>query len=134
MMKSFRRPPAAPRRFEFRAVEPEYSVYGYDVAIDRDALEFSQLDGSRSGKRFSLRGSGNAEVTPPALRPRTRCVVQVSGQAGQSKRVLRTNRQGRLTVTVPLGLPNPEQQYTAEAAAAGGTKVRAASVRLKLKR
>jgi S-formylglutathione hydrolase FrmB len=134
MMRGFRKPPAPPRRFEFRAVEPDYAVYGYEVEMDREALEFSELDGSRNGKRFSLRGSGDAEVSPPPLRPRSTYTVRVSDQDGREKRVLRTDRKGRLTVALSLGASNREQQFTAAAAAAGGTKVRAASVSLKLKR
>src|SRR3546814_683922 len=61
LMEVFAERRPAPRSFSFKAIEPRYDVWGWDVAIERPALEFSHLvDASPSG--FELRGSGEAEV------------------------------------------------------------------------
>jgi S-formylglutathione hydrolase FrmB/endo-alpha-1,4-polygalactosaminidase (GH114 family) len=134
IMSTFRDPPQAPHRFTYRAVAPSYSVYGYGVRIERPALEFSELDGKLSGRHFSLSGSGEAVVRTPRLRPRSRYVVRAEGVGNVHRRVLRSGRRGRLTVPVSLGEGNPQQEYTAEAAASGGTKVRTATVSIHRKR
>src|SRR3546814_9100852 len=71
-----RRP--APRSFSFKAIEPRYDVWGWDVAIERPALEFSHLvDASPTG--FALRGSGAAEVrTAPYYEPGQRVLAEVA--------------------------------------------------------
>ena len=126
-------PPPRPKRFTFRSIEPRFSVYGYRVQVSRPALEFSQIHGARNGKRFTLSGSGSAQVIPPRLKRRTSYSVRVRDDSGRSHRVVRTNRRGRLRVAVSLGAPNQEQQYTPAAIAGGGTKVQSATVRLRRK-
>ena len=128
IMASFRNPPAAPKRFTFRAVEPSYTAYGYRVRIDRPELEFSELLGTRRGKSFTLRGSGNARVVTPAkLKPLARYSVRVKGDAGDQHRTLRANRRGRLRFSLSLGPANTAQEYTPGAT----TVVRQAQVRIR---
>src|SRR5256714_5680690 len=43
IMKTFAHPPAPPSPFNFRAIEPSHSVYGWRVSVKRPALEFSEL-------------------------------------------------------------------------------------------
>jgi S-formylglutathione hydrolase FrmB len=131
MMATFAHPPKAPSPFDFRAVEPDYWVYGWHVQIARPALEFSELrDASRRG--FDLLGSGTAKVrTARYFRPHSRVRATIrTGASAVAKRVkLRAGRFGRVTVPVPLGPGNPDQQYTQQAAA-DGTKVFTTHVRL----
>jgi S-formylglutathione hydrolase FrmB len=111
LMRTFRDPPPPPRLVHLRAIEPRYSVYGWDVRIQRRALEFSELSrASRAG--FRLSGSGSATVTTPAVY-----------QPGASYRVTKTgtrpstiqaDRRGRLRIALRLGPANRFQQYTPE--------------------
>lgn len=126
IMGTFRHPPAVPRRFTHRAVEPSYRAHRYRVSFDRDVLEFSELDGMGNGRELVLRGSGTAEVAT-RVRRRTRYAVSIEDENGSRKLLLRTGRKGRLRFQLSLGPANPAQQYTAEAAAAGA-EVREASV------
>lgn len=131
IMSTFRDPPQAPRRFTHLAVEPSYSVFGYDVRFKRPQLEFSRLDGTLRGHRFTLSGSGLARVRTPSLKPRQRYEVTVDGDVAEIDRTLRADRKGRLSLRVPLGTPNPFQQYSPAAAGGGGTIVRHATVRIR---
>ena len=125
IMKTFAHPPAAPSRFGFRAVEPRYSVYGWWVRVKRPALEFSELRGA-GRKGFTLLGSGSATVrTARYFKPYS----VVRARIGTKKKTLRAGRGGRVTVPVPLGPGNPDQQYTPEANAAG-TQVFTTKVKL----
>jgi S-formylglutathione hydrolase FrmB len=108
IMKRFHRGSKPPARITFKAAEPSYSAYGWSVKVKRPALEFSRL--SNAGKRgFTLSGSGSATVTTPArYKPRAAYTVRVRGK----ERVARTDRRGRLRISVPLGPGNSTQQYT----------------------
>jgi S-formylglutathione hydrolase FrmB len=105
-------PPAAPKSVTHTAVESEYQAYGWQVAIDRSANEFSRLAGaSRSG--FTLAGSGRGHVvTPAAYRPRADAEVRVDGDRGVTVRTLHADGEGRLHIDVPLGAANALQQFT----------------------
>jgi S-formylglutathione hydrolase FrmB len=121
IMRTFASPPAAPSPFDFRAVEPKYWVYGWHVQIARPALEFSELrDASRRG--FELLGSGTAKVSSARyFKPRSIVRVTVRTAAGTRTRKLRAGRAGRVTVSVPIGPGNPDQEYSPQAAASGTT-------------
>jgi S-formylglutathione hydrolase FrmB len=129
IVKTFAHPPARPSRFSFRAVEPSYSAYGWRVRVKRPALEFSEL--RRASRRgFRLLGSGTATVrTARYYKPHS----VVHATIGAKKRKLRAGRYGRVTLRVPLGAGNPDQEYTAEAKATG-TKVFATKVKLRGRR
>ena len=43
IMQTFAHPPAAPRTWDYKSIDPAYSVWGWSVKIDRPALEFSEL-------------------------------------------------------------------------------------------
>jgi S-formylglutathione hydrolase FrmB len=129
IMKTFAHPPAAPSSFNFRAIEPSWSVYGWRVTVKRPALEFSELRGA-SGKGFKLLGSGGATVrTARYFKPHS--IVRAT--IGTKKKKLRAGRGGRVTLHFKLGPGNPYQQYTPEAQAAG-TKIFATKVTLRGKR
>jgi S-formylglutathione hydrolase FrmB len=133
IMRTFAKPPAPPSPFAFRAVEPRYSVYGWRVEIDRPALEFSELRDA-SARGFKVLGSGTAKVrTARYYKPRSVVRVTIRAGSGTTKRKLRAGRQGRVTVTVPVGPGNAEQQYS-PAASATGTAVYTARVDLQGRR
>jgi S-formylglutathione hydrolase FrmB len=108
LMHTFAARPKPPSPFTFTATEPRYSVYGWSVAIDRPALEFSRLE--QVDKRgFTLAGSGDGTVTTARLyKPRVRYVVRV----GTTARRVRASRSRRLRISVPLGPGNTSQQLT----------------------
>ena len=67
-MRTFAHPPPAARAVHYRSIEPSYGVYGWQVRIDRPALEWSQL--RRTSRRgFVHVGSGHARVTTARLFP-----------------------------------------------------------------
>ncbi|MEA2410086.1 MAG: hypothetical protein QOC77_647 [Thermoleophilaceae bacterium] len=131
IMKTFAHPPAPPSPFDFRAVEPTYSVYGWRVQVKRPALEFSELRAASRGG-FDLFGSGTAKVrTARYFKPHSlvRVKIRTGASAAAETRKLRAGRFGRVTVAVPLGPGNPDQQYTPQASA-DGTKTFTTHVRL----
>jgi hypothetical protein len=66
-------------------------------------------------------------------KPRALVRVTIRGGSGSTTRKLRAGRKGRVTVTVPIGPGNPQQQYS-PAASATGTAVYTARVGLKGRR
>jgi S-formylglutathione hydrolase FrmB len=108
VMDDFAHPTATPRAIEYASADDRWQQWGWSVAFQRPAREFSTL--SNAGARgFTLAGSGAATVlTPPFYRPGARLIVVVGGV----RRVARADSTGRLTVAVPLGPGNPAQQST----------------------
>ena len=100
-----------PKRFDYRAIDPSYDVFGWHVAIDRLALEFSALtDAGRDG--FSLSGSGRALVTTARYwKPGTALNVTIADKTQR----LAADAKGRLTLPLDLGPANPYQQYSPQA-------------------
>ncbi|WP_354701626.1 hypothetical protein DSM112329_01952 [Paraconexibacter sp. AEG42_29] len=115
---AFARPRKVPARFSFRAIEPRFAVWGWDVAADpARALEFLELrDAGRSG--LTVTGSGATRVTTPPFFPRLTKVDVVTGGATT---VVRPDAAGRLAVPVDLGPPHAVQQYTRGAPTASAT-------------
>jgi S-formylglutathione hydrolase FrmB len=127
----FADPPAPPARVDIRRIEPDWSVYGWRVRIDRPALEWSELAGAgRTG--FRLRGSGTGNVTTAPLYAARRPVrVTAKTAAGQvQRRRVRAGRDCRLRLRVPLGAGNAYQQYRAESVATGGNRMYTSRVRI----
>ena len=108
--------PPAPKPFDFVAIEPRFSVWGWSFAADpARALEFTRITGA-SRRGLTLTGSGATEVTTgPYFRRVRRVQVDVAG-AVQS---VRPDRRGRITFTVGLGAPHAHAQYSARARLAG---------------
>jgi S-formylglutathione hydrolase FrmB len=117
LMGVFANPPAPPLPFNFTSVATAYGPYGWQVAIERPAVEFSELRGAGPAG-FQLRGSGSARVsTAPYYRPRQRLKVRVRNREGDTTRTLRADRSGRLSLALALGPANPYQQYSPQATA-----------------
>ncbi len=124
IMARFRHPVPPSGPLFYRAIEPVYSVWGWRVALQRRALEFSSL--RIAGRRgFSLSGSGSASVATPAVyRPgATYRVVARSVQSGTRRLDLKA-RGGRLRIPVRLGPSNPSQeQFTPGGEPTAATRV-----------
>jgi S-formylglutathione hydrolase FrmB len=98
----------APSSFDYRSVEPAFSVYGWSVVADpARALEFLELAGvGRQG--LTLSGSGTTVVTTPPLFAASRPVTVVVNGAASS---VTASLAGRITFPVNLGAANVQQQY-----------------------
>ena len=130
IMTDFAHPAPLPSPFTYTSADDAYSVYGWSVTTHRTAREFSTLENA-SSRGFSLAGSGSGTVlTPPAYKPGDRYRVTLSGDKVTSHTItVVARRDRRLQIEVPLGPPNPYQEDTAQAQAAG-TQVYTTSVRV----
>jgi S-formylglutathione hydrolase FrmB len=119
ILGDFAQPAVAPERVNYTIADEHYSVFGWTVTMHRTAEEFSTLE-EASAQGFALAGSGSGTVlTPRVFKRRKRYVVTMSGREGTSTQTIAADREGRLHIEVPLGPPNPYQQDTPEATAAG---------------
>lgn len=123
VMTNFAHPAPAPNPVTYTTDEPDYSIFGWHVAIHRTATEFSTL--ADAGRRaFTVKGSGTATVTtPPRYARHALFEITVASEAGTATALQDTGRGRRLTITVPLGPANAHQQDTLAATLAGGTRV-----------
>jgi S-formylglutathione hydrolase FrmB len=119
IMDDFAHPSPDPSQFTYRSADDRYAVYGWSVAMRRDAREFSTLSGDAC-RAFALSGSGAGSVTTPVcLKRGARYRVTMTGPHASSSAVTRVGKNRRLAVDVPLGPSNQYQAETAQAAAAG---------------
>ncbi len=109
LMATFARPPAQPEPFSFTAAEPRFDAYGYQVTVHRDSMAFATLSGvSRSG--FTLSATTSATVaTATRYRAGTAYQVTITTPHGRQNQTLPAARDGRLTITVPLGAVSTNQ-------------------------
>ncbi|BCW86515.1 hypothetical protein NicSoilE8_41880 (plasmid) [Arthrobacter sp. NicSoilE8] len=110
----------APTTFDYRSIEPSFSVFGWSVDTDPlRATEFLDLhDVSNTG--FTVTGSGSTRITTPPMYLGNKAVtVLIDGVA----KGLRTDSSGRLTIPVTLGTPDQDQQYTLGAVTSRQTSV-----------
>ena len=109
-------PPAAPKTFNYRSIEPNFSVWDWSIAADaKRALEFMRIKDAGAGG-LTLTGSGTTSVTTPPLFPQWRAVdVTTNGHTAS----VAPDRHGRLRFDVDLGPAHPDQQYTAASRLAG---------------
>ena len=113
----FARPPAPPASFDYTSIASAYGAYGWRVAVDRPAIEFSELRGA-GPRGFELRGSGTGTVTTAAYyRPHQALTVAVRNLEGQTTRTVRADGGGRLSLALTLGPANPYQEYSPQATA-----------------
>jgi hypothetical protein len=118
-MSDFAHPLPNPSQFTYRSADDKYGVYGWSVAMRRDAREFSTLAGATC-RSFALSGSGSGTVQSPACYARgARYVVTMTGPHANSSAVLTVGKSRRLLLDVPLGPANPYQAETPQAQAAG---------------
>jgi esterase/lipase superfamily enzyme len=110
-MATFANPPPAPDPFTYVSAEPSYDVFGWHVALDRSAMEFSTL-ADASARGFTMRGSGAASVvTARSYEPGSVHAVTLARGGSRLESSARADGDGRLHLAVPLGPSNPGQQY-----------------------
>lgn len=119
-------PPPVP--FSYTTIEPRFSVYGFDVTIDRDVREFVTMTDVRPAG-FTLIGSGTATVTTAGwYEPGTSHTIT----AGDAKTTSTADVDGRLQIDVDLGASHSADQFSPQArleeAAAGGAYFTTATV------
>ena len=98
-----------PDSFDFRAIEPHFSVFGWSIGADPDrALEFIDLhDVGATG--FTITGSGATQVnTPPLFKGRASVTVLINGVPSR----IAPHRDGSLRLVIDLGPASRDQQYT----------------------
>ena len=101
-------PSPAPVTFRYRSIAPAFSVWGYDVRVDRKVREFLDLeDVTAAGLR--IRGTGRATVTT-AARYTPGAPYRASGIG-----TVVADAAGRLTFTVDLGPSHTVEQYSPKA-------------------
>jgi S-formylglutathione hydrolase FrmB len=119
IMSDFAHPLPSPPQFTYLSADDRYGVYGWTVAMRRDAREFSTLAGVTC-RGFSLSGSGAGSVTTrPCYEPGAQYRVTTTGPHATSAATVTAGSNHRLTLDVPLGPSNQYQQETAQAQAAG---------------
>ena len=119
IMDRFADPVPVADPFAYTAAEPAYDIYGWDVAVARTAGELSTLRAG-SGDTFRVDGSGTATITTPArYAPGAAYVARIDADTGTSEQAVTVDGDGRLTIDVPLGPPNPYEQFSPAAAEAG---------------
>lgn len=96
-----------PQQFSYRSIDATFTVFGWEVSIDRQVLEFARLgDASPSG--FVLSGSGLATVKTAAwFKPNASYTVVLDGLS----KIVQADSDGRLTLTVDLGPARTVQEY-----------------------
>ena len=110
-----------PEELRYRTIAPEFSVWGYDVAVERDVREFLDLRKVTAGG-FDVQGSGRAHIVTAAwYRPRQHYTITGATDGAPTTAV--ADRDGRLSVDVDLGPSHTHDQFTNDAdiaEAAGG--------------
>lgn len=106
-----------PKKFSFKAIEPQFSLYEWRFSADPErALEFLRVKNARR-RGLTLIGSGQTRVrTPRLFKPRQ--VVKIKS-AGKPAQKLSATRWGRLRFEADLGDPHPDQQFTPQSRLAG---------------
>ena len=104
----FDEPVPDPEWFTYKAVDRRFSIWGYDLAVDRPNNEFLNILRARTnGRDFTLAGTGTVKVaTPPAFEPGVSYrVTTTSGSESSRERRVNANEAGRLELTLILGEP-----------------------------
>ena len=112
-MSAFAHPPAVPSPVTYTGIRPGYEVYGWQVSIHRDVLEFSTLANANAAG-FALMGSGQASVVTPAYYAPGRAyqVCVRTPPAGASVCwEASADGAGRLHLPISLGPSDTAQQY-----------------------
>jgi S-formylglutathione hydrolase FrmB len=107
-------PPPLREGFRYRSIAAAFSVWGYDVHVDRAVREFLDLRDVRADG-LEAQGSGQVTIrTAPRYVPGT--PYTVSGAGGPDQPV-EADDAGRITFTVDLGPSHEFEQYSPQATA-----------------
>lgn len=106
---SFHIPDGPPERFRYRSIADDFSVWGYDVHVDRDVREFLDLtDVGMDG--LTVQGSGQATIVTAPRYQRADAYV-VTGATEEEQQVV-ADRDGRIVIDVDLGASHQFEQFT----------------------
>jgi S-formylglutathione hydrolase FrmB len=96
-----------PRAFSYRSIDARFEVFGWQVEVQRDVVEFLRLR-EVSAHGFNVSGSGVVAVTTAAwFQANTDFEILVDGVL----RLVRSDRDGRLRMTIDLGASRQIQEY-----------------------
>ena len=108
MNRDFATAAPVPAAATFRSADRAFSIWGWDVALQRPNQEFVTVDVRPDGRTFSIAGSGTLQLTsPPVFEPRSRHVVTVEpSEPGRARfdYLASADAAGRLHVPVDLGV------------------------------
>lgn len=110
VLESFAAPVTAPpATIAHVAFEPAFSVWGFDVKLERPVYESAELITRPDG--FDLTGTGPGTVTTPArYAPGQRVRAAITGSGAKTVDLVAAVN-GRVTVPVDLGAPSPLAEY-----------------------
>jgi S-formylglutathione hydrolase FrmB len=117
IMSDVSNPAPAPTSITYTSADTQYSVYGWNVAMNRSVQEFSTLL-QATDRGFAVSGSGSALVTtPPHFVHGARYAVTIltQGSVFPTTFQVTADPSGRLQINVPLGPSNSNQGDTAAA-------------------
>lgn len=103
--KKFSSQTTKPETFFYKTAIPQFSIWGYDVAVERTKPVFLSMSKARTdGRSFTLAGAGSATVTTPdKFEPGQTYTVTISSHDGQrSQHSVTAGKQGRVSVNVDL--------------------------------
>jgi len=100
--------------FRYRSIASAFSVWGYDVRVDRSVREFLDLSAVGAGG-LVVQGSGQVAITTaPLYAPGRGYTVAGAGAADQH---VTADAAGRIAFTVDLGPSHQYEQYSPQATA-----------------
>ena len=106
-----------PPEFRYRSIKTRFSVWGYDVAVQRNVREFLDL-GRVAASGFMVKGSGRARITTASYyEPGLDYTVTGVGP-DPAPTTLTADADGRLSIDVDLGPSHTLEQFTNEATVA----------------
>ena len=109
-----------PAEFRYRSIKPHFSVWGYDVRVQRDVREFLDLRAVTAGG-LEVQGSGRATVVTAPYYDRNATYLVSGASDGDEAVPVRADSGGRLTIDVDLGPSHTSDQFTDEADLAEAT-------------
>ena len=116
LMKRFAAATPPPATLTFKATEPDFSAWGYSVAMTRKVTEFATLS-AVTATGFTLTGSGSAVVTTaPRYVADQQYQVAVTVRSVTTHRTVTATDDGQLTIPLVLGASNTVQQYSPNSA------------------
>ncbi|NNN21174.1 MAG: esterase family protein [Acidimicrobiales bacterium] len=116
IMNDFKSTKPWPNQVTYTTADSSFSQWGYSVSFQRKVSEFATLsEAGESG--FNLSGSGIAVVTTPTFYPPTSnhsvaVTAIVSNQHSSETQIVKSDSEGRLTVTINLGPSNSITEYS----------------------
>lgn len=107
-------PSRIPASFRYRSIKPHFSVWGYEVTVERTVREFLDLRAVSAGG-LEIRGSGKVTVlTAPYYVP-GRQYQALGTSPSSAAQVVTADALGRLRISVDLGPSHTYEQFTHEA-------------------